>query len=251
MNRRTQSGIVVIIGVITVTATLNGLFLNFVKPSLKIPLVAAGVLLVVLGAYGMFAPEPVQGSPTDEDTEEAAHHEAATAHGHDHERGPRIGWLLVVPFLTLSMVVPPPLGAFSAKQDSGRIRASAQSTEGLPAIPMSEGGTQMSLSEYSARALFDEGRSLEGQQVRLVGFVSSVEGGAGWALSRMALSCCAADGYAIKVDVVGGERLPDDTWIEVVGRWRPTPADVDPDKALAIIEIASMRQTAKPANPYE
>jgi uncharacterized membrane protein YcgQ (UPF0703/DUF1980 family) len=67
----------------------------------------------------------------------------------------------------------------------------------------------------------------------------------------MALSCCAADGYAIKVDVVGGERLPDDTWIEVVGRWRPTPADVDPDKALAIIEIASMRQTAKPANPYE
>ena len=251
MNRRTQSGILFIIGVIAITATLNGLFLNFVKPSLKIPLIIAGVLLVVLGAYGVFAPEPLESSPMDEHAVEAAHRDGATAHGHNHQRGPRIGWLLVVPFFILSMVVPPPLGAFSAKQDSGRIRASAQSTDGLPALRMSEGAVQMSLSEFSARALFDEGKSLEGQQVRLVGFVSPVKGGTGWALSHMALSCCAADGYAIKVDVVGGERLPDDTWIEVVGRWRPTPTDVDPDKALAIIEIASMRQTATPANPYE
>jgi len=215
--------------------------------------VVAGLVLVALGAYGLVLPgRDVARAATDQDGAEVrfddpAHHDPAH---HDHGRGPRVGWLLVVPFLVLGVVVPPPLGSFAARQDSGQARSSAVVDE-FTALEAGPEPVAMSLGDYSARALFDEGKSLEGRRVRLTGFVSPVDHGTGWALTRMALSCCAADGYAIKVDVIGGDRLPDDTWVEVVGTWEPTRADADPASALAVVRIEQMRTVAKPAQPYE
>jgi uncharacterized repeat protein (TIGR03943 family) len=240
VRSRNQAGLLVIIGLIALTAAVNGLYLNFVKPGLRIPLVFAGLVLVALGAYGLLMPTRPRGTFTDRGPQV----------GHDHGRGPRVGWLLVVPFLILGVVVPPPLGSFSAQQDSGQLRSTAVA-EDLAALDSGPEPVPMSLGEYSARALFDEGKSLQGRRVRLTGFVSTVDHGTGWALTRMALSCCAADGYAIKVDVIGGERLPDDTWLEVVGTWQPTPADADPASALAVLRIEEMRTVKTPAQPYE
>jgi uncharacterized repeat protein (TIGR03943 family) len=256
VRSRTQAGLLVIIGLIALTAAVNGLYLNFVKPGLRIPLVAAGLVLVGLGAYALLAPTRSTGTFADPDghTQADSGSDSGTEPGahasHDHGRGPRVGWLLVVPFLILGVVVPPPLGSFSAQQDSGQLRPSAVSGD-LAALKAGPEPVAMSLGEYSARALFDEGKSLQGRRVRLTGFVSPVDHGTGWALTRMALSCCAADGYAIKVDVVGGERLPDDTWIELVGTWQPTPADVDPASALAMLRIEEQRTVRAPAQPYE
>lgn len=246
MRARTQAGLLVIIGLIAATAAVNGLYLNFVKPSLRIPLIAAGVVLVALGAYGLVAPARTTGAHDHADQDPDDGHDVV----HDHGRGPRVGWLLVLPFLILGVVVPPPLGSYSARQDSGQLRSTAAGQD-LAALDTGPEPVRMGLAEYSARALFDEGKSLEGRRVRLTGFVSSVDHGTGWALTRMALSCCAADGYAIKVDVIGGERLPDDTWVEVVGTWEPTPADVDPASALAVLRIEEMQTVAAPAQPYE
>jgi uncharacterized repeat protein (TIGR03943 family) len=252
VRSRTQAGLLVIIGLIALTAALNGLYLNFVKPGLRIPLVSAGAVLVGLGAYGLLVPTRGTGAVTDPDrrADDDLGSEPGRHGEHAHSHGPRVGWLLVLPFLILGVVVPPPLGSFSAQQDSGRLRSTAVA-EDLAALDAGPEPVPMSLGDYSARALFDEGKSLQGRRVRLTGFVSPVDHGTGWALTRMALSCCAADGYAIKVDVIGGERLPDDTWIEAVGTWQPTPADADPASALAVLRIDEMRTVRAPAQPYE
>jgi uncharacterized repeat protein (TIGR03943 family) len=260
VNRLTQNIIVAVVGLITGVATLNGLFLNFVKPGLQWPLLVASAILVSMGAYGVLV----------EDDEGHAHRhdgdgsdgtimsttlrdapEPPSGGGHAHTHGPRVGWLLVVPFLLLGVVVPPPLGAFSAEQDSGLVSA-VQSADGLPELDPSTGPLSMTLSEYSARALFDERESLRGRTVRLTGFASAGPGGQGWVLTRMALNCCAADGYAVKVAVEGAERPPDNTWLEVVGTWVATPASEDPDRpGLPIVRIDTAKPIPQPENPYE
>lgn len=270
MNRLTQSTLVVLVGFIAGTATLNGLFLNFVKPGLKWPLLIASALLVAMGAYGVVVesareehigqggdhPRPEGGEDSHLEGGEDPHPGAEGGpvdHGaaHSHAGGSRVGWLLIVPFMLLGVVVPPPLGAFSAQQDSGLV-SGVQSAEGLPELAPSTGPLQMSLSEYSARALYDERKPLQDRMVRLTGFASGSEGAEGWALTRMALNCCAADGYAIKVDVQGGEKLPDNTWVEVVGTWVPTPPSADPQRpGLPIVRIETMTRIPKPQNPYE
>jgi uncharacterized repeat protein (TIGR03943 family) len=112
----------------------------------------------------------------------------------------------------------------------------------------------MTLGDYSVRAVFDAGRTLRANRVRLVGFVSSRRaGGTGpsWYLTRMAMSCCAADGYAIKIDVRGGDRLPNDTWVAVDGHWVKSAGSVDAPDTLAALQIESMQTVTAPAQAYE
>ncbi len=117
MRRVTQSGLLLVIGVIASVAAVNGIYLNFVKPSLRLPILAAALVLLLMGAYGVWEdrrhPERddddprVDPAPTGE-VEDVA---PGGGHGHDHSRGPRVGWLLVVPFLLL---------AWSSRRRSGR-----------------------------------------------------------------------------------------------------------------------------------
>ncbi|MCA1783135.1 MAG: TIGR03943 family protein [Dermatophilaceae bacterium] len=237
MNRLTQGVIMAVIGATVITATITGLFLNFVKDILEIPLLVAAVILILMGLYQAFAedrgPDAVVHRP-----------------GHDvaHDKVSLVGWFLVLPFLVMSVVVPPPLGAYSAQRDTGLTTQVAGG--GWEPLPPGD-PVEMTLGAYQGRALFDESESLRDRQIRLIGFVSSVDSGEGWAITRLALNCCAADGYALKVDVVGGEPLPDDTWIEAVGRWVPTPPNADGSYSLPILEIESMGQIEPPENPYE
>ncbi len=76
------------------------------------------------------------------------------------------------------------------------------------------------------------------------------------------LSCCAADGIALQVRIVGAPRPlpPDDTWLAVEGTWQPRPehdddtphagADDDTDR-LPILVAATLREIPPPDNPYE
>lgn len=227
-----------VIGVMVITATLTGLYLNFVKEILRIPLLVSAALLILMGLYQAFA--------SDGDAEETV---SRPGHEVSHDKVSAVGWFLVVPFLIMSVVVPPPLGSYSAERDTG-LAASAASDGGWEPLP-EEDPVTLTLDEFQSRALFDESESLRGRTVRLVGFVSAVESGEGWAITRLSLNCCAADGYALKVDVVGGQRLADDTWIEAIGRWVPTPPNADGSYSLPILEIESMQQIEPPDNPYE
>lgn len=234
------------VGGIAITTAWGGLYLNFVKPGLRWWLIAAGAVVLAMGVYGVLTDDEAPSKGDQEDGEDPDAHEA--------HHGPRIGWLLLMPFVVLSMVVPPPLGAFSAERDSGALRSSSAQDTSLPPLPVTATPVLMNLGDYSVRAVFDEGRTLTANRVRLVGFVSSRRAGRtgpSWYLTRMAMSCCAADGYAIKIDVRGGDRLPNDTWVAVTGHWVKSAGSVDAPDTLAALQVESMETVTPPAQSYE
>ncbi len=193
MTGETPSAVVALVGVTALRLSLTDAYLNFVKPSLRLWLVVAGVLLVVLGGRGLWL----------------------AARGRRTESAPPVAWLLVLPVLAVFLVAPAPLGSFSADRNPARFAAPRASfpklAEGDP-VPMS-------LTEFTLRSLYDEDRMLDGHQVRLTGFVSREKGGAVY-LTRFVLSCCAADARSVRVALPVRPDLPgDDTWIEAVGRW--------------------------------
>lgn len=245
MRRVTQSGLLLVIGVIASVAAVNGIHLNFVKPSLRLPILAAASVLLLMGAYGVWEdrrhPEREAVGAHDGDGVDD------TGHGHDHSRGPRVGWLLVVPFLLLGVVVPPPLGAYSAAEDSGLVTVT--SAEGLPPLPEGD-PVDLTLAEFQGRALGDPDRSLEGRRVRLVGFASPGRGSE-WVLTRMSLNCCAADGFAVKVRVEGAPAVADDEWVEVTGTWRPQPLAAPESQELPVLVVEDLARVGEPENPYE
>jgi uncharacterized repeat protein (TIGR03943 family) len=234
------------IGVITITTAWGGLYLNFVKPGLRWWLILAGAVVLIMGVHGVLTDD---NAPPKSDPEHVEDLDALQAH-----HGSRIGWLLLVPFVVLSVIVPPPLGSFSAERDSGALRQSSANGSSLPPLTVGAAPVMMTLGDYSVRAVFDEGRTLQSKRVRLVGFVSSRQvgkSGPSWYLTRMAMSCCAADGYAIKVDVRGGNRLPDDTWVAITGRWVRSAGSIDVPDTLAALQVESMQTVTAPARTYE
>ncbi|MFC7489108.1 MULTISPECIES: TIGR03943 family putative permease subunit [unclassified Knoellia] len=249
MNKSMQSTALSVIGVISVVAALGGLYLNFVKPVMRWPIVAAAVLLIVVAIIGLGS----RGRADDGgELDPVAPYEIMDEadHGHDHGRGPRIGWLLLVPFLLLGVVTPGPLGAFSAERDSGRIVTDGEAPLFEP-IADSDGEVALAVGEYSMRALYDDPENLEGKTFSLTGFASTLPSGDGWALTRMSLNCCAGDAQAIKVRVLGAPAPVDNDWVTLTGSWRQVSTSVDDPTTLPVIEARNVQQVDVPTNPYE
>ena len=172
---------------------------------------------------------------------------ADDGHGHDHG-GPRVAWLLVVPVFAIFLIGPPALGSYSASRGGTSV---AKQSEYAP-LPSGDPVT-LPVLDYASRAVWDRGASLADRRVRLTGFVSPRPGG-GVYLTRMILTCCAADGRPVKVGLSGDAptRLPADTWIEVTGRY---DTRVDKDRAnnetIPYLRAESVREVTAPAQPYE
>jgi uncharacterized repeat protein (TIGR03943 family) len=256
-----QNAILVGIGIIAVQTAWGGLYLNFVKPGLRWWLLAAGAVVMAMGTYGTFTDDDgtaenatgkntaAENTAAENNTAENIRADAEHEDTHMAHHGPRIGWLLLVPFVVLSVVVPPSLGAFAAERDSGALRSAPAPDTFLPNLPITSAPVTMTLSEYAVRAVWEKGRSLTTHRVRLVGFASARRAGSTgqtWYLTRMALSCCAADAWAIKIDVRGGESLPEDTWVTVTGSWVKSAGSVDAPDTLAALQIESMQTVANP-----
>ncbi|MFC7488183.1 TIGR03943 family putative permease subunit [Knoellia sp. CPCC 206453] len=261
MNKTMQSTALSVIGVIAVVAALGGLYLNFVKPVMRWPIIAAALVLIGVAIIGLIGHERVRGrrqaapvapyeSMEPGQDSDAGAHSHSHSHSHDHGKGPRIGWLLIVPFVLLGVATPGPLGAFSAERDSGRI-----ATNGEPPLfdPL-EGGDErvgLAVGEYAMRALYDDPKNLEGKTFSLTGFASELADGEGWALTRMSLSCCAGDAQAIKVRVVGAPAPADNEWVTLTGTWKKAATPADAPETLPVIEASNLQPISAPANPYE
>src|SRR5690606_1554073 len=118
--------------------------------------------------------------------------------------------------------------------------------------PLPEGTVELSLIDYASRALFDEGRSLTGRDLKLTGFITTAPDGAPM-LARIVLSCCAADGRPIKLGLTGRAPIdvPADTWVEVTGvhtgqRGKDPVNNVD----VAYLEVKSWQEVPQPKQPY-
>lgn len=288
MDDRTQGALLLAVGGICLRLGLTDAAYAYVKASMQPLLVASGLVLLVLGAGSIrraFAAPQGEAVPqaeavphgeavaTDDlgttdhrgTTDHAALHgyeatfasddsevEAAAEAVAEHAHGPAVAWLLVLPLLALLLVAPPALGAFAAGRQSSRPPVTTQTS--YPPLPaMEAGAVPLPMTEFVFRALYDPDRSLEGSRIRLSGFVTPVEEGEGYYLTRFTMNCCAADATAINVRIVDDGVRPADAWLEVEGRWQP--GEVADTAALSadapVLRAESATPIPAPAQPYE
>ncbi|MBQ0987432.1 TIGR03943 family protein [Streptomyces sp. F63] len=215
---------------------LTDVCLRFVKEGLRPALVLSGAALVLLGLvaaardgfpYGRRPP--------------AGGRDGDGGHGHGHARGPGIAWLLFFPALSLLFFTPPALGAYTAARETGA--PAEEPVRHFAPLP-AESPVRLTLTEFRLRARQDRSRSLEDRTVALMGFVTPARDG-GWFLSRLLISCCAADSRAVKIRVRGAVPPAADSWVRVTGRWHPGEA---PEEVAVDAEM--VRPVPEPANPY-
>ncbi|MEU5026703.1 TIGR03943 family putative permease subunit [Streptomyces milbemycinicus] len=223
-------------------ALLTDLYLRYVRPGLRPALIASGVVLILLGAVGAAR----DGFPFNRPRPDGGHgpgHDRGDGHGHGD--GPRIAWLLYVPALTILFLAPPALGSYTASRDEAKPPSAGDSL--FPALP-ARGVVDMSLNDFSSRAVWDTSRTLKGHTVRLTGFVTPGRDGI-WYVSRLAISCCAADAQVRKVRVHGAAAPPADAWVSVTGTWHPT-GELGTDGASPALDADTVARVPAPKDPY-
>jgi uncharacterized repeat protein (TIGR03943 family) len=229
MNRSAQGTILLLVGAAVFRASVTDLYLRYVKQGLRPFLIAAGVLLIAGGVMTLWY--EFKGVKEDD-------------HGH------RLGtaWLLVVPVLALLMVVPPALGSFAA----GRTGTSLPQASDFGPMPAGD-PAKISVIEYASRAVFDHGRSLGERRVRMTGFLVPGPNGQVY-LTRMILTCCAADARPVKVGLTGDvpTGLKPDTWVDVTGQYTvKAGTDSVNHETIPYLNVIGYRLINIPREQYE
>ncbi|MER8219835.1 TIGR03943 family protein [Streptomyces sp. NPDC094143] len=230
---------------------LSELYLRYVQPGLRPYLVVSGVGLVLLGVVAAVsartAGQARSGERQDAGPEGDDRHGEAPGLGPGHAHGPRVAWLLTLPALALFLFPPPALGSYSAEREAAQ--RAAQGVGTFPALPDGD-PLDLTLGEFGSRAVYDSGRSLRGRTVRLTGFVTRDADGT-WYVTRLLVSCCAADASAAKAEVRGADAPPVDTWVTVTGTWHPEGALGSDAAWPPVLDATSVRRVPQPGNPYE
>jgi uncharacterized repeat protein (TIGR03943 family) len=244
VRRETQNILLVLLGGALLKISFTGTYLRYVKPSHKWLLIAGGAVMILLAAVSIV--REIRGE-RDHD------HEHDDGHGEGHAHSARSAWLLVLPVLAVFLVGPPALGADSVERSSGNA-AARPSTEGegsalFPPLPATD-PIALPLNEFSARAAWDRANSLDNRRARLIGFV--VHEGQDTYVARVAISCCAADAFPVKVRLLGKElsNLPDNAWVQTDVTLRPGSA-TRANEYVPSATIHSVRRVAQPEDPYE
>ncbi|MFE0800519.1 TIGR03943 family putative permease subunit [Streptomyces sp. NPDC058812] len=238
MRRYGPAVLLALTGAAVLRVSLFGdLYLRYVQPGLRPYLIVSGAVLVLLAAATALARHGR--GEADEETD---------AHGHSHgPAGPRVAWLLTLPALALLLFPPPALGSYSAGREAAQRAARGVGT--FPALPSGD-PVELTLAEFGSRALYDSERSLTGRTVRLTGFVTHGEDGT-WYVTRLLVSCCAADATTGKAEIRGAGAPPVDTWVTVTGGWHPE-GELGSDAAWPpVLDATDVRRVEQPANPYE
>lgn len=260
MKLRAGPVLLFVIGAVLTELGAFGGYLAYVKPTQGPYLVATGLVLAVLGLVGTLAggdPEPAEPrrflhthGPLAAAPEAVAQErrDRRDARRHDHHRIPGVAALLVLPLVMTLGVTPSPLGAFTA----GRAGAAVPSMlrhHTYPPLPAGD-PVALQLHDYADRAAWDGGRTLANRSVTLVGFATP-NGDNSWYLTRIVITCCAADAVSYLVAVNGGGRPPTaNTWLQVTGSWVNSPPAANGEPTAAIAATRVTRITA-PAGTYE
>ncbi len=265
MRAQAQAVLLIVVGVVVLRIALFGEFLNYVKPGHYPWLLLVGAAAVVFGVVGLVqqlrrppsvvsdvSRKPIVWTHGPLAMDRAAitaakQHEDEHRHGHDHSRAPWVAWLLYAPVIVMLLVPPPALGSYAAARGGAAVRKPT-STSFAP-LPAGD-PAPVKVSDYAVRATWDHGRTLAGRRVELTGFVTVTADGS-WYLTRMLITCCAADALAYEVKIDGASRTyPANTWLTVVGTWTPS-AQSDPSQAVAQLRASSVRVASQPRDTYE
>jgi uncharacterized repeat protein (TIGR03943 family) len=249
MTRDIGSIIMILIGGALLRITSDDVYLRYVKESLRPWLIASGLILIVLGVLQLV---DVWRVARREHADTAALSQAdagAAPHG-----APRAAWLLVLPILAIYLIAPPALGAFTAERQSSVTTAPAASAQ-APPLPAGD-PVVLALNDYASRAIWDDGKTLVGRNVSMTGFATAAPAG-GWYLTRLTLTCCAADATVTKILVLGEDSSSSpqpvpvtNSWVTVIGRWLPG-GGIQSETAIAHVQARTVTPVPTPSNPYE
>lgn len=249
MSRDVGGVLLVLVGGAVLRISVGDVYLRYVKESLRPWLLVSGAILVLLGLLTLLDVWRASRAEPDAAASEAdAEPHSDDQHDHDDHGAPRAAWLLLLPVLAIFLIAPPALGAYSAERETAVVTAPASDSD-VPPLPPG-GPVDLLLSDYASRAIWDDGRTLEGRTVALTGFVSAAPDG-GWYLTRLSLSCCAADAIATKITVKDAPYAPpSDTWVTVTGQWVPG-GGTQSETAIPWVKASEMAEVPVPKNPYE
>lgn len=220
------------------------LYLRYVQAGLRPYLIISGVLLLVLGIAGAFV---AKRSATHENDHDHDGEHGDDGHGHHHSRGPKVAWLLAVPAAALLLFPPPALGSYSAEREAAKYDAQGIGT--FDPLPNAD-PVDLTLSQFSSRAIYDSGKTMKGRTIRMVGFVTTDDDGT-WYLTRLLISCCAADARSEKVEIRGADAPAVDSWVTVTGTWHPK-GKLGSDAAWPpVLDATDVKQVKQPERPYE
>jgi uncharacterized repeat protein (TIGR03943 family) len=241
VRRETQNILLVLLGGALLKISFTGVYLRYVRPQHQWLLIVAGIVLLALAAVSIVREIRAHGNIG----------QGIVDHGHDHPA--RGAWLLVLPVFAVFLIAPPALGADTVQRAADappRLTATAQDGTVLyPALPQAD-VIPLQLLEFTERAAWDSGHSLDGRAVKLTGFV--VHEGRNTYIARIAIACCAADAYPVKIKLLGGDlaRYADDRWIEAVVELRPGTATKATD-FVPTATVRSVRPVLEPEDSYE
>ncbi|MFG2790014.1 TIGR03943 family putative permease subunit [Streptomyces sp. NPDC048419] len=243
MNRQAQAAVLFLLGAALLHAGFTNLYLRYVKAGLQPLLLMSGAVLIAAALATVWYEWRGRGRS------EAGHGEGHDDDGHGHvHREPRVAWLLALPLLALILVAPPALGSYSAM----RTGTALQQPYGYNALPASN-PLPLTVVDYATRAVYEHGRSIEGRQVEVIGFVALDQAGHPY-LVRMALNCCAADAQPVKIALTGKipPVLQPDKWLQVSGTYtaRQTKDPVN-GGPIPYLRVTSAKPVPTPKDPYD
>lgn len=238
MNGRTQGLVLAFLGALLARLSLTGEYERFVTTWMRWPLLVTGIGLVVLALPAALG---VRGADQDDDGH--THGDGEGGHGH---RAPRSAWLLLLPGLVAFVVSPPALGAYLAERRASDAPPPSPTTAFAPLA--GDIVNDLALEEFLWRAQTDEGVTLQKRDVRLTGFVSTDPAG-NWYVTRLAISCCAADARPIRVRVDDADAPPRNVWVEVTGTWAEGTGTTR--SSAAILDASDVTTIDPPQQVYE
>ncbi|MEY9211213.1 TIGR03943 family protein [Thermobifida halotolerans] len=251
MNRLAQGMVMVLLGMAALSVTVvSQAYLNYVREEFRPFLIAAGAVLVVLGA--VTAAAELRGTAEDDGEGHSHDRSHGHSHGHDHAKAPAVAWLLLAPVAMVFVVAPPALGAYTAASaDPGTVAESEQVDDGSFGADTPEGEpVELKMREFVVRAWTDEERAMAGRDIRLTGFAVPNPEGEGWYLARLQMACCAADAIVNRVLIENRPEPPKDSWWTVTGRWVEPEGDLQ-DIRDHRFEVEEMVAVDNPPDPYE
>lgn len=239
MNEAARATTVLLVGTMLVWLSVSGTYARYVRVEVGWMLLVAGVLLVGLGlvcvkrtlASRWMAHVGGRGDHPDRGSDA------------EHAHGTGVAWLLLAAVVAL-LVAPPALGSYGIDRNATlTVAAGGQTFDPLP-----QGQTApMPLREFNLRAADNDGKSFGSTPVRLTAFVAKPDDATGFRIARYQIACCAADGSASVVRVIGWTGSPPsvDQWVTVTGTFRAS-TDGPPELLTSSLTVISA-----PTNPYE
>ncbi len=248
MNRIAQGLVTLLLGAAALGCTLfSDLYLNYVQDLFRPFLILTGLMLVVLGGW-IVAAEVRAGYRGDGAGAESEHADEKSR-GHDHSRAPRVAWLLVLPVLSVFVIAPPALGAYSAAETTPSSPGEAEESD-FGELDDRSGPIEMEMQDFVSRAWTDEERQMSGREIELTGFAVPNPDGQGWFLARLQMACCAADAIVNRVLITDEPEPPEDSWWTVRGTWDEPEGDISKVSEHGFT-VAEMSEVTDPPDPYE